>query len=200
MIAFKNTMIEGICRIETQRMVLSRLESEDAPAMFAYRSLPEICRYQNWKPKSVDEILSFIRGQSTIGPFTPGAWTQFGVRLRAGGALVGDCGVKVGADDPRQAEMGVSIAPGHQGKGYATEAQRAVLDLLFNSMDKHRVFASADPRNTASVALMKRLGMRQEAHHLESYWMDGAWSDDVIFAILEREWPALSASARFHNS
>ena len=187
-------------RLETERLVLSRLEPPDAEAMFAYRSLPEIFRYQNWRPVSVDEILTFIRGLAGDEPLAPGRWFQFGIRLRAEGTLVGDCGVKVGTDDDRQAEMGVTIAPEHQGKGYATEAQWAVLEYLFGRLGKHRVYASADPRNTASIALMKRLGMRQEAHHVESYWMDGAWADDVIYAILEREWRTLSASARIHNS
>lgn len=181
-------------RLETERLVLSRLEPPDAGAMFAYRSRPEIFKYQNWRPASVDEILTFIQGQAEAEPFTPGAWFQLGVRLREGGTLVGDCGVKVAADDAQQSEMGVTIAPGHQGRGYATEAQRAVLDFLFDRLGKHRVYASADPRNTASIALMKRLGMRQEAHHVESYWMDGAWADDVVFAILEREWRAVRCS------
>jgi RimJ/RimL family protein N-acetyltransferase len=176
-------------RLETERLVLSRLEPPDAEAMFAYRSLPEIFRYQHWRPASVDEILDFIKELAAAEPFTPGAWFQLGIRLREGGTLIGDCGVKVGAGDARQAEMGVTIAPEHQGRGFATEAQRAVLDFLFGPLGKHRAYASADPRNTASLALMKRLGMRQEAHHLESYWMDGAWVDDVIYAILEREWP-----------
>jgi RimJ/RimL family protein N-acetyltransferase len=178
-------------RLETDRLLLFRLEPQDAGAMFAYRSLPEIGKYQGWRPGSVDEILAFIRGLAGCEPFAPGRWFQFGIRLRIAGTLVGDCGVKVRADDPAQAEMGVTIAPEHQGRGYATEAQRAVLDLLFGPLGKHRVFASADPRNTASVALMKRLGMRQEAHHVESYRMDGAWADDVVFAILKREWRAV---------
>ena len=38
---------------------------------------------------------------------------------------------------------------------------------------------------------MKRLGMRQEAHFKESLWFKGEWADDVVFAILAREWGAL---------
>ena len=45
-----------------------------------------------------------------------------------------------------------------------------------------------DPHNTAVIELFKRVGMRQEAHMVESLWLNGEWVDDVIFAILEREW------------
>ena len=40
----------------------------------------------------------------------------------------------------------------------------------------------------ASLALLRRAGMRQEAHFMESYWSKGEWADDVVFGILEREW------------
>ena len=49
-------------------------------------------------------------------------------------------------------------------------------------------FASVDPRNARSIALMERLGFRREAHFVESLWFKEAWADDVIFAMLEREW------------
>jgi len=179
------------CRLDTRRLFLSRLEPGDARAMFDYRSLPEICRYQSWRPKDASDVLSFIHDLCRAEPFTPGSWFQYGIHLREGGTLIGDCGVMVKAEDERQAEMGITISPAHQGKGYATEAQRAVLDFLFLKLGKHRVAGSADPRNAASIALMKRLGMRLEAHHVESFWMDGAWADDVVYAVLEREWKSI---------
>ncbi|BDE06402.1 hypothetical protein WPS_16780 [Vulcanimicrobium alpinum] len=70
----------------------------------------------------------------------------------------------------------------------ATEALRAVLGGAFGARGMHRVTASIDPRNAASLALFERLGFRREAHHRESLWLGGAWVDDVIVAILGREW------------
>jgi RimJ/RimL family protein N-acetyltransferase len=55
-------------------------------------------------------------------------------------------------------------------------------------LDTHRVFASVDPRNTASMALFEHLGMRPEAHFRQSLWFKGDWVDDVVFAILKSEW------------
>jgi RimJ/RimL family protein N-acetyltransferase len=63
-----------------------------------------------------------------------------------------------------------------------------LLGYLFGPLQRHRVFASVDPRNKASVALPQRVGMRQEAHVRESLWFKGQWADDVVFAVLAREW------------
>ena len=50
---------------------------------------------------------------------------------------------------------------------------KAVLEFLFGSMLVHRVFASVDPRNKASVRLLAILGMRRQAHFLQSLWFKG---------------------------
>jgi RimJ/RimL family protein N-acetyltransferase len=65
-----------------------------------------------------------------------------------------------------------------------------VLEIAFNDLGLHRVRAVLDPRNDASVALCKGLGMREEAYFVEDLWFKGAWGDTAIYAILDREWAA----------
>jgi RimJ/RimL family protein N-acetyltransferase len=67
-----------------------------------------------------------------------------------------------------------------------------VLELAFTAIGLHRVMAQLSPLNTASIALCKRLGMREEAHFVEDLWFRGAWGDTGIYAILDREWAARS--------
>jgi aminoglycoside 6'-N-acetyltransferase len=64
--------------------------------------------------------------------------------------------------------------------------------VAFEELGLHRVFAQLDPRNEASAALCRRLGMRLEAHFLEDLWFRGAWGDTAIYAMLAREWPSTS--------
>jgi RimJ/RimL family protein N-acetyltransferase len=61
---------------------------------------------------------------------------------------------------------------------------------VFDQLGRHRIHASVDPRNLASMAMLRALGMRQEAHHRESLWLQDEWVDDVVFAILASEWHA----------
>ena len=84
--------------------------------------------------------------------------------------------------------FGISLAPAGQGRGYAGEAARALFDHVFGPLGRHRIHASVDPRNLACLALLRSLGMRQEAHHRESLWLHGEWVDDMVFVMLSRDW------------
>ena len=123
-------------------------------------------------------------------PGVPGEWFQFALEDRATGALVGDLALKVDADEPREAEVGFTLAPRRQGRGFATEALEAALTLAFGSLGLHRVVAVTDARNAPAAALLERVGMRREAHFVDNVFFKGAWGSEFLFAILEREWAA----------
>jgi len=173
-------------RIESERLVLTPLEAADAPALFAYRSLPDVRRYQTWEPARVQDAADFIAELGPVVWDTPGTWFQLGARLRDSGELIGDLGVHF-LEDGQQVEIGFTLAPEAQGRGLGTEAVAALLRHLFTVACKHRVTASIDPRNEASLRLARRVGMRQEAHFVRSLLFKGEWADDVVFAILGTE-------------
>ena len=173
------------------RVALRRLHLGDVDGFTAYRSSAEVARYQSWEapyPRAAGEQL--VREMMARHPDTAGEWFQFAVILRSTGELIGDCAARPHPDDFRQAEIGFTIAPAHQGHGYATEAVRRLLDYLFERRAKHRVTACCDARNAASAGLLERLGMRREGHLRESTWAKGEWTDDLLYALLGREWPS----------
>jgi len=173
--------------LSSDRLVLEPLRPTQADALYRYRSNPRIAEFQSWWPQSVDEVSAFIAALPPIGHESVDGWTQLGVVLRDTGELVGDVGV-CGADRmSRQAQFGITIAPEFHRRGFAAEAVRTLFAFLLASQRKHRVSCSVDPRNTASMALMQSLGMRREAHHIESYLFRDEWVDDVVFALLRRE-------------
>ncbi len=176
--------------IRTRRLLLRRLRAEDAEALFHYRSDPDVSRYQNWDPQDVEEIRGFIREQSSVEVDTPGTWCQMGIYLLDSETLAGDCGLHFPEGRDFEVELGITLAPAFQGKGYAAETLIAVIDVLFELFGKHRVTASLDPRNLASARLLERVGLRREAHFRKSLWFKGEWADDILFAILEEEWQA----------
>ncbi|GAA1027499.1 GNAT family protein [Virgisporangium ochraceum] len=175
--------------LAAERLVLRRFRPADLPAFAAYRSDPEVARYQTWSaPYPLDAAERMFADLSTLHPDTPGEWYQFAVALHGSEELIGDCGVHVRADDPRQAEIGFTFAPSSQGRGYASEAVRRLLDYLFLERGKHRVTAACDDRNVRSAALLRRVGMRREGLTVESVWSKGEWTNDELYAVLEREW------------
>jgi RimJ/RimL family protein N-acetyltransferase len=177
--------------LTSERLALRRFRPEDLDTFVAYRSDPEVARYQSWEvPYQLGQARQFLEELQVIHPDTPGEWFQFAVALRGTDRLIGDCAAHVDADDPRQAEIGFTLAPEHQGHGYATEAVRRLLHYLLVERGKHRVSATCDARNTRSAALLERVGMRREGHLLESTWSKGEWTSDLHYAVLAREWPA----------
>ncbi len=86
------------------------------------------------------------------------------------------------------AKVGVTLAKSAQGQGYAAEALAGLLDCLFFERSKHRVTAECDTQNASSIALLERLGIRREAHHLSSAWYKGEWTDEYVYAVLASDW------------
>jgi len=182
---------ENFTDLMAERVVLRRFRLDDLDAFLAYRSSPQVARFQGWDaPFPAGEAKRLIRQMTTDQPDTPGEWFQFAVMLRSTGELIGDCAVRPDETDERQAEIGFTVAPGYQGRGYATEAADALLGYLFGARGKHRVMAFCDARNAASASVLAKLGMRCEGHLRESTWAKGEWTDDLVFGILDREWLA----------
>jgi len=78
-----------------------------------------------------------------------------------------------------------------RGAAYATEAAGAVLGYAFETLGLHRVIATCDPANTASVRVMEKLGTRREAHFRKCELLpDGTWADEYFYALLDEDWSA----------
>jgi RimJ/RimL family protein N-acetyltransferase len=178
--------------IKTPRLYLRRLLMPDSHQFFTYRSDPLVYEYELWRPQSPEEIHLFIERQSDLLPNTPDTWFQMAVCDLLTETMVGDCGLHFLDKDSFQVEVGFTIYPPYQGQGYAVEIVRALLEYLFSTLRKHRVFASVDPRNIRSIRVLERLGLRKEAHFCKSILLEGEWVDDAIYAILEEEWLVLN--------
>lgn len=178
--------------ILTERLTLRPFAAEDLAAFVAYRSDPDVARYQSWDSGySMADAERFLAAQAGVTLGAPPAWVQLAVVDRASGDLCGDCAVRVLGDQPGTAELGVTFSPRWQGRGLATEALRAVLATLFDDRGLHRVFAEVDDRNTAVQRLFERLGFRCEARLVEADWFKGEWTTVRTYAMLGREWSRL---------
>ncbi len=67
-----------------------------------------------------------------------------------------------------------------------------MLELAFGALGAHRVEAYCNANNHASVRVMEKLGMQRDGHLRETRWWNGAWADEFVYSILEREWQGLT--------
>ena len=164
--------------IVTTRLRLDALRREDAEALFAYRSDPAVGRWQGWKPASLADAATFIEAQQAAAPDVSGTWWQRAIRLRDSGILIGDLGLHCIGD--ATVELGITLAPAQQRRGYAREALEVMLDFMFGGLHKQRAIARVAPRNFACMRLLEGLGMHRR---------DGQ-GGEAMFELPASEWLA----------
>jgi aminoglycoside 6'-N-acetyltransferase len=133
------------------------MNPHDLAAFQAYRSLPELGRYQGWSPMSDTEALEFLDDMHRAPLFTPGHWVQLAIAEPESDALVGDIGLYL-SEDGTSGEVGFTLQPASQGRGLATLAVREALHLLFLATSVTRVVGITDERNASSIKLLERVG------------------------------------------
>lgn len=171
--------------LASQRLTIRRFEPADAAPLAAYRSEPEVARYQAWEcPYSIRDAEAFVASLRGLAPGTPGTWFQFAVGIGATRALIGDVALRTSRSEPRQAELGFTFASAHQGHGYAAEAVECVVGYAFERLAMHRVFSLTDTRNVRAQRLLERLGFRKEGEFRENVWFKGEWASEMLYARL----------------
>lgn len=167
--------------LDTGRLRLRHFRAADAPALSAYRSDPQVARYQGWSaPVSVESAAEFI-ARLNDDPDQPG-WFQYAIELKDDGCLIGDIGVNL-HENLMQADLGFTLARDRQGHGYATEAVSAVLGDRF-ARGLRRMSAQCDARNLSSAGLLERLGFQREGRRPAFTWIKGEWTDDLLYGLL----------------
>lgn len=177
-------------------LTIRAMSSDDAAAVQRCRNLPDVARYQGWRPETVDEVVELSHEQVGRAPGMQKEPFQLVIELRdeAGAKhVVGDMGT--GAFDPgRQMEIGIMLDPKWHGRGIATRACRMLFEHLF-AAGMHRITARIDPRNEPSVRLFERLKFVREGLERQCYWDEDfdEWTDEVLYAMLAAEWPRADA-------
>lgn len=182
--------------LHTARLTIRVARVADAPVFAAYRSDPSIAEYQDWDmPYQAERAITRLNALETFDDVAEGEWISFAIEHE--GEVVGDVVAHV-REGGGIAEIGFTLAPAHHGHGYASEAAAAMVDHLIANHGIHRVEASLDPENVASMRVLEGLGMRKECLAPLGYLVRGKWVDDLRYAMTaaERaEWSSRPRSA-----
>ncbi len=176
----------------TSRLILRPFESGDLDDLLAYMSPPEVSRYLYTEPLADKAAAkeNLDRKMGAIQAENEGDAIFLAVYLPEAERVIGDVMFYYTSRGHRQGEIGFVFHPEFQGRGFATEAARVVLEIGFQGLQLHRMVARCDARNLASARVMERLGMTREAQLVENEFVKGEWTDEFVYAIRRGEWEA----------
>jgi ribosomal-protein-alanine N-acetyltransferase len=172
--------------INTKRLKLRNITQKDFQAVHEYASDPETVKYMPFGPNTEEETQEFINRNLKQQQEQPRTDYGFGIILKHEDRLIGACGMHGVTEN--QASIGYILNRRYWSHGYATETVKALVDYLFSELGVHRVYASCDPRNHASIRVLEKVGMRLEGKLRENVIIRGEYRDSLIFGILVNEW------------
>ena len=174
--------------LETERLTIRMLGRGDVTEFTRYRNIESVARFQDWPlPYTRDLAHELVDELEVLNGPTSGGWVQ--LAIDAGSGIIGDVAVWLD-DDSTFAILGYTLAPEHQGRGFAVEAVGAVVDWLFRRRRVHRIVATIDPRNLASARVLERCGFEYVGTARRSAFVRDEWADDTRFSLLEEDWRA----------
>ena len=156
--------------LETERLILRPFTEDDYDVILQIASDPDATKYLYfWGRDGItprQDAHRFLNHALKEWSRDKITMREYCVILKETGERIGDASVEV--CDETAAEIGWILLPAFRGKGYATEAGRAMMDFGFTRYHAQRVIAHCDTRNAPSYHVMERLGMRLEGVEKEA--------------------------------
>jgi RimJ/RimL family protein N-acetyltransferase len=175
--------------MRTAWLVLRQFRAEDLEPWLGFHSDADTVRYVPYPPRDRQTMRTVLeRKIANTRLAEDGDQIELAVVGTEDEVLIGDVLLVLRSVEHQTVEVGYIFSPAYGRQGYATEAVHALLEVAFFELGARRVVARVDARNTASRALLERLGMRQEANLIENEWIKGELTSEVDCAVLAREW------------
>jgi len=162
--------------IRTARLTLRDFEFSDFDGVHPYASDPEVTRFMFYGPRTEAETRAYLDHMLRTQRETPWTTWELAAVLTADGRLVGACDLTLTLEHPHEADLGFIFARDAWGRGYATEAARALVRAGFEELGATRIFATCDIANRASAHVLEKAGLRREAtldrhkHAKDRWW------------------------------
>jgi len=172
------------------RVVLRELRASDAPSLFAMLSADEVARFISPPPTSLSGFEQFIAW--TLRQRSAGTYACFAVTVRGYDTAIGIFPMRQIDVDFRTAEWGFAIGSAFWGTGVFREGADLMLDFAFETVGVYRLEARASVQNGRGNGALRKVGAVKEAILRKSFLRNGEQVDQVLYAILEDEWRAMT--------
>jgi RimJ/RimL family protein N-acetyltransferase len=149
--------------IETERLILRKFRETDFPDYEKLHADPQVMRFLGGARKPLDKVEAWRAFAYHVGHWALRGCGYFVAIDKATGRFAGRIGF-TDFDGWPGFELGWTIAPEFQGRGYATEGARRLLRYAFEDMDKSHVISLIHPENVASIRVAEHLGEKPEGN------------------------------------
>lgn len=178
----------GTQRLETDRLVLRRFIREDVAAMYQnWASDGEVTKYLMWPAHSSTEVSKAIL-EEWVDSYSDESYYQWAIVLKDNGdEPIGSIGVVEKNENISMVHIGYSIGRTWWHKGITSEALKAVMDFLFDTVGVNRIESRHDPRNPYSGKVMEKCGMKYEGTLRSADFNNQGICDACYYALLKTE-------------
>lgn len=174
-------------KLESERLIYREVNAGDVEDIFKIYSDPEVAKYDWYSPIATkEEAISIINRYSR--EFQDKEEITWGVVRKSDNKIIGYCCLGSFNDNSIRSEIGYGFNRDEWNKGYATEAIKVTVKFGFEVMDLNRIEAQVTLGNDASVRALKKANFLQEGIVRERTIMKGKFEDDVILAIIKRDY------------
>jgi RimJ/RimL family protein N-acetyltransferase len=169
----------------TTRLRLRDFEVRDYQAVHGFATDLAVVRYVEWGPNTPEETKAFLREAKASADVSPRRRYALAVVVQSDPEkLIGSIELRVVSCEHRRGEIGYVLARESWGLGYATEATCRLLAFGFKELGLHKISATCDPENRASVAVLRKNGMHQEGVLRDHVYARGQCRDRLLLSVI----------------
>lgn len=170
----------------TPRLILREFRADDFASFRELETHPSTHHYEPAHPEE-SAIRKYLESAQSDVAQIPRLRYRLAVTIRPDDNIRGRVTLTRINASIREWEIGWAIHPNWRGQGLATEAAQHMLDFAFDDLQAHRVVAFSHSENISSIRVMEKLGMHKEGCLRETRRWHGAWANEVVFSMLDRE-------------
>ncbi|MGG1572569.1 GNAT family N-acetyltransferase [Fictibacillus sp. NRS-1165] len=172
--------------IETERLILREVTTEDAKDLFIYLSDQEVVKHMGLEPyQTIEGTGAEIKWYQSI--YEEGTGIRWGITLKDSGRVIGSCGFLNRHPKHFRTEIGFELSKDYWGKGIAGEALEAVVEYGFQHFQLERIEALIEPENLASQRLVEKQGFIREGLLRHYEYTCGKFDDLYMYSILKED-------------
>lgn len=176
--------------LETKRTILREMDYNDSESVYRIYNDPKVAEYDVFTPiNHLHEAWGIIENHKRENQ--AGRQLQWGIARKTDNILIGTCSLMCFNVVSKRCEVGYGLISSEWGKGYMTEALKAVIDHGFKEFGLNRIEAWIVSGNSQSIRLLNRLGFAYEGEVREREFFKGSFHNEVMMALLRKDYMAL---------